>query len=858
MKKLVTTIALIVAIGMPLTASAQVTLLSGWNNDYNFDDDPASPFDQKGNPTFPTDQWFSPISNGSSPIAGTDVDLDISTTIGVTEGSSSFKITQDGSNRGGGDTHYNFTTSAYYTFVDIGPLAADPRGLELADAVRNQATLGGQVGNSMLVDITLDFENMVERDPSTDALLNWTEGSAFFAVGFHMGGRALSGGTNLTGTGFDWTTNSLVIGDPTGTFTHDGISYEGDLSDAPGSTPVAPLTLRDIEIQFPDAVSFKTNLWNILNNTLPENNAGGQAIELGFVINGNWALGTSQSVYIDNLRLVTDDRVADALERIDFNDNGVADLPDYETFLNDFLANVTGDGDIDGDGDSDLADLNQFETDYNFIQSFSGGATLAEALAGVPEPGSVFLVSLAALIAVASRRRKNLIVMLVLVPSVLVLAPSNVKAQIGTVTLLESWEDGTLDPFVQTSTTAQATIGVETQTFATEGSMVLSIQQQGEFNENDVDEFIGHTLGQYGVGSAQFDAIADAVSLGSELFSLKLDVIYNGIDDFDVDSIYVPLAIGSGAGFNRVGTTLAEGQGLWQSGDGDTVVTIDVPLSDFEPLGDSELGNSQYQFEIGLGGIQTPDLPFEVYFDNLRLEQTGEADLLELTVNRDNGSVILSNPSDATIDISYYEIRSENGGLTTATWNSLADQDGGPVGSGWDEVPASGETLLAEVRAQIEGQEPLSIGPGATLPLGAAFAGEFSDQEDLVFQYRTPGRPAKLIGGPEEAVDYLVTYTGSPLPERPAGLLGDFNDDGTVDAADYTVWRDNLTAANEDALNGNGDGMNGVDQADYVLWRTNFGNSSEPGSAAIPEPSTLIAAMLLCLPQLSSRRFGRQ
>ena len=63
------------------------------------------------------------------------------------------------------------------------------------------------------------------------------------------------------------------------------------------------------------------------------------------------------------------------------------------------------------------------------------------------------------------------------------------------------------------------------------------------------------------------------------------------------------------------------------------------------------------------------------------------------------------------------------------------------------------------------------------------------------------------------------------------GLLGDFNNNNSVDAADYVVWR-----KNEIALGG---------AAGYNLWRANFGNTA-PGSGsgtlgggAVPEPSTL-------------------
>jgi hypothetical protein len=69
-------------------------------------------------------------------------------------------------------------------------------------------------------------------------------------------------------------------------------------------------------------------------------------------------------------------------------------------------------------------------------------------------------------------------------------------------------------------------------------------------------------------------------------------------------------------------------------------------------------------------------------------------------------------------------------------------------------------------------------------------------------------------------------------------ILGDFNMDGTVDAADYVVWRKNFSG----------------DQAMYHAWRANFGASLGPGSgsaayplgasatplsAAVPEPALL-------------------
>jgi hypothetical protein len=72
-------------------------------------------------------------------------------------------------------------------------------------------------------------------------------------------------------------------------------------------------------------------------------------------------------------------------------------------------------------------------------------------------------------------------------------------------------------------------------------------------------------------------------------------------------------------------------------------------------------------------------------------------------------------------------------------------------------------------------------------------------------------------------------------------LQGDYNQNGTVDAADYTVWRDNRGS---EALVNRGAGITGpVGAADYEVWKTNFGQSLGAGSGAtpaVPEPSTIV------------------
>jgi hypothetical protein len=87
----------------------------------------------------------------------------------------------------------------------------------------------------------------------------------------------------------------------------------------------------------------------------------------------------------------------------------------------------------------------------------------------------------------------------------------------------------------------------------------------------------------------------------------------------------------------------------------------------------------------------------------------------------------------------------------------------------------------------------------------------------------------------------ITDSTGTFSIDMPGGggVLGDYNDNGVVDAADYVLWRNGGPLANE------GDNPGTVEQADYEFWRSRFGAASGSGSvqAAVPEPGTLLASV---------------
>lgn len=129
------------------------------------------------------------------------------------------------------------------------------------------------------------------------------------------------------------------------------------------------------------------------------------------------------------------------------------------------------------------------------------------------------------------------------------------------------------------------------------------------------------------------------------------------------------------------------------------------------------------------------------------------------------------------------------------------------------------------------------------------------------FEAANPGFDVDIYGdfdisgsfGLEDYADFHQLVTGGET------LVGDYNLDGVVDAADYLVWKTAFGLNHETALvpaDGNGDGV--VDAADYTIWRNNLGaTASVPlaslNAAQVPEPGSFVlivgiaSALIFCL-----------
>jgi hypothetical protein len=113
--------------------------------------------------------------------------------------------------------------------------------------------------------------------------------------------------------------------------------------------------------------------------------------------------------------------------------------------------------------------------------------------------------------------------------------------------------------------------------------------------------------------------------------------------------------------------------------------------------------------------------------------------------------------------------------------------------------------------------------------------------------------------GPYVTENTLVYLKADPSGQAGFYLLdlsatdttGDYNSDGVVDAADYTVWRDTLGQDGPN-LAADGDGNEVVDAEDYAVWKTNFGQGGSAGAqmqpTSVPEPAAWTMVLIgLCV-----------
>jgi hypothetical protein len=136
------------------------------------------------------------------------------------------------------------------------------------------------------------------------------------------------------------------------------------------------------------------------------------------------------------------------------------------------------------------------------------------------------------------------------------------------------------------------------------------------------------------------------------------------------------------------------------------------------------------------------------------------------------------------------------------------------------------------------------------------FTGVPYGQTELELIYRLYMARKKYAGSaPTDALlDQVSTLLSQLEVEDATNLLnsaapaGDYNADGNVDDADFTVWKNafgSATISYGSGADGNFDGV--IDAADYTVWRNNYGAVGAGGGSyvnVVPEPSSMLLSIL--------------
>jgi hypothetical protein len=122
------------------------------------------------------------------------------------------------------------------------------------------------------------------------------------------------------------------------------------------------------------------------------------------------------------------------------------------------------------------------------------------------------------------------------------------------------------------------------------------------------------------------------------------------------------------------------------------------------------------------------------------------------------------------------------------------------------------------------------------------------------------GDPAAAMGGgsvplhDQRGAPFIRVYGGridlGAIESQPATLLGDYNANGVVDAADYVLWRKSLGSTSPLLADGNGDGQ--VIDADRLVWRANFGQTASSQTVATSSKETASAPAFVDLQSRTS------
>ena len=189
---------------------------------------------------------------------------------------------------------------------------------------------------------------------------------------------------------------------------------------------------------------------------------------------------------------------------------------------------------------------------------------------------------------------------------------------------------------------------------------------------------------------------------------------------------------------------------------------------------------------------------------------------------------------------------------------------------------SSGATLDIELGGVLQGipydalivQGNAGLGGNLQLSLLDGFTPNAATTFTILSAASVSGTFANVANGQRLATsDGLGSFIANYGPSSPFGatfvalsafqavLAGDYNQDGFVNAADYTVWRNHL-GQTFDLPNKDPEALtpNVVDREDFNFWKARYAEVHDGAGATVPEPSTMVLLLAAVAGLASFRR----
>jgi hypothetical protein len=182
------------------------------------------------------------------------------------------------------------------------------------------------------------------------------------------------------------------------------------------------------------------------------------------------------------------------------------------------------------------------------------------------------------------------------------------------------------------------------------------------------------------------------------------------------------------------------------------------------------------------------------------------------------------------------------------------------------DLAGSDSNYLADLMVGGYTRDPLFGGSGPaqllSLPINGAYATTIPDGATLIIN---------ALAGQRSALNLRLGVGETRYVTSQVLLTGDYNGNGIVDSADYTVWRNTLGQSVPFGSGADGDGDGEVTRGDYIVWNSNFGQTRSNGSSAlssvssiqVPEPAspvlfvTALAGVCCLRRRMAARTGGR-